>query len=170
MTTTTSRPVCPKCGTIKKSAKTSCCGRGGSWFRNCGSAGNRNFPHTWSEGILVCKKQAQLNTITNTTMITHTDKAATISSNWVSQGKVHACDTYMHTSVMLQCCANRQSRNISISSSTHTACPHADLLAAVVVIVCTLLVFLVVITSISTGYHLIRKNVTIKKGLPVTVP
>ena len=59
MTTTTSRPVCPKCGTIGKSGKSSCCGRGGSWFRNCGSAGNRKFRHTWSEGILTCKTRAQ---------------------------------------------------------------------------------------------------------------
>jgi hypothetical protein len=34
--TTTVRPVCRKCGTIAKSRKSSCCGRGGSWFRNCG--------------------------------------------------------------------------------------------------------------------------------------
>ena len=63
MTTTTSRFVCPKCGTIKKSAKASCCGRGGSWFRNCGSAGNRKFPHTWSEGVLTCKSRTRLKVV-----------------------------------------------------------------------------------------------------------
>ena len=47
--------VCPKCGTIKKSAKSSCCGHGGSWFGNCGSAGNSKFGHTWREGIRACK-------------------------------------------------------------------------------------------------------------------
>ena len=33
----------------------SCCGRGGSWFGNCGSVGNANFDHTWHGGITVCK-------------------------------------------------------------------------------------------------------------------
>merc|ERR1719174_1643012 len=57
-TTTTVRPVCRKCGTIAKSRKSSCCGRGGSWFRNCGSAGNAKLLHTWYEGILICKTRA----------------------------------------------------------------------------------------------------------------
>ena len=54
-TATTITPVCRKCGTIRKSGKSSCCGRGGSWFRNCGSAGNAKNSHTWYEGIQVCK-------------------------------------------------------------------------------------------------------------------
>ena len=47
--------VCLECGTIQKSGRMSCCGRGGSWFGNCGSAGNAFFGHTWSEGIRACK-------------------------------------------------------------------------------------------------------------------
>ena len=62
-TTTTRRPACPKCGTIGKSGKASCCGRGGSWFRNCGSAGNAKLRHTWSEGILACTTRAQWNRV-----------------------------------------------------------------------------------------------------------
>merc|ERR1719201_782113 len=58
-TTTTIRPECRKCGTISKSGKSSCCGRGGSWFRNCGSAGNAKLSHTWYEGIQVCKTRSQ---------------------------------------------------------------------------------------------------------------
>ena len=54
-TTTPIGLVCPECGTIKKSGKLSCCGRGGSWYGNCGSAGNMNLGHTWQEGIRVCK-------------------------------------------------------------------------------------------------------------------
>ena len=54
---TTRSPVCPTCGTIAKSGRLSCCGRGGSWFGNCGSAGNTNSGHTWSEGIRVCKSR-----------------------------------------------------------------------------------------------------------------
>ena len=47
-------PVCSKCGIIKRSGKSSCCSRGGSWFGKCGSAGDSNHEHTWSEGILAC--------------------------------------------------------------------------------------------------------------------
>ena len=54
--TTTIRSLCPKCGTIRKSRKNSCCGRGGSWFRNCGRGGsNTKLDHTWYEGIQACK-------------------------------------------------------------------------------------------------------------------
>ena len=51
--------LCPKCGIIEKSGKISCCGRGGSWFSNCGSGGNSKLDHTWSEGIRVCKTRTQ---------------------------------------------------------------------------------------------------------------
>ena len=44
--------VCHKCGITKKYGKLSCCGRGGSWFGNCGSAG---LGYTWHEGIRACK-------------------------------------------------------------------------------------------------------------------
>merc|ERR1719201_3088543 len=51
LATTTIGSVCPTCGTIGKSGKSSCCGRGGSWFRNCGSVENAKLVHTWYEGI-----------------------------------------------------------------------------------------------------------------------
>ena len=38
-----------------KFGKHSCCGRGGSWFENCGSRGNTKLAHTWYEGIQACK-------------------------------------------------------------------------------------------------------------------
>ena len=60
--TTTISPVCPKCGTIHKSGKISCCGRGGSWFKNCGTAGNTQLEHTWQEGIRACKARTQSKT------------------------------------------------------------------------------------------------------------
>ena len=53
--TTAIDSVCPECGMAKKYGKSSCCGRGGSWFGDCGSAGNSNLGHTWQEGIQVCK-------------------------------------------------------------------------------------------------------------------
>ena len=52
--------VCLECGTMQKSGKISCCGRGGSWFGRCGSAENSNLAHTWYEGIRACKtRQSQ---------------------------------------------------------------------------------------------------------------
>ena len=59
----TTSPVCLKCGSIGKSGKTSCCGRGGSWFENCGGAANVKLEHTWYEGIRVCKTRSQFNTV-----------------------------------------------------------------------------------------------------------
>ena len=61
-TTTTISSVCSKCGTIAKSGKRSCCGRGGSWFRNCGRAGSAKLRRTWYEGIRTCKTRTQLKT------------------------------------------------------------------------------------------------------------
>ena len=49
-----SSKVCPQCGTIKKTGKLSCCARGGSWFNNCGDAGDSNIAHTWGEGVQAC--------------------------------------------------------------------------------------------------------------------
>ena len=48
------RKICPKCGTVRKTTKLSCCARGGAWFRQCGDAGDTNFEHTWIEGIQAC--------------------------------------------------------------------------------------------------------------------
>ena len=64
MTTTITVSVCPRCGTIGKSGKPSCCGRGGSWFRNCGGAGKTKLQqHTWHEGIQACKSRSQFKTV-----------------------------------------------------------------------------------------------------------
>ena len=53
--TTPSTSFCPKCGIIKRSGKASCCGHGGSWFENCGSANNQKLDHTWYEGVRACE-------------------------------------------------------------------------------------------------------------------
>ena len=57
-TTATIVGVCLKCGITKKSGKMSCCGRGGSWFGKCGSAGNTKLGHTWHEGLESCKARS----------------------------------------------------------------------------------------------------------------
>ena len=56
-TITTTRPVCPKCGTFKKDGKVSCCAPGGAWFKKCGI---RLYDYTWGEGIDACKGQCAL--------------------------------------------------------------------------------------------------------------
>ena len=55
--------VCPKCGIIGRSGKSSCCGRGGSWFGNCGSADNTKVEHRWYEGLEACKTRTQLKAV-----------------------------------------------------------------------------------------------------------
>ena len=47
--------ACPKCGITTKSGKISCCGRGGSWFGDCGSGGDTKFGHTWYDGLQSCR-------------------------------------------------------------------------------------------------------------------
>ena len=51
-------PMCLKCGTIEKSARSSCCGRGGSWFRKCGGSPNTKFDHSWYDGRKACEAWA----------------------------------------------------------------------------------------------------------------
>ena len=62
VTTRITSSTCPKCGTIDKSGRTSCCGRGGFWFNNCGVSGKAKLDHTWYEGIRACKARAQSKT------------------------------------------------------------------------------------------------------------
>ena len=40
----------------------SCCGRGGSWFKNCGGVASTKLHHTWHEGIQACKARSQSKT------------------------------------------------------------------------------------------------------------
>ena len=49
---------CAKCGTTK-AGKRSCCARGGTWFENCGQAGDTQFDHTWTDGIETCKSRLE---------------------------------------------------------------------------------------------------------------
>ena len=58
-TTTTSASAigstkCPKCGTVRKSGKLSCCARGGVWFKKCRDIDDSKAAHTWVEGIQAC--------------------------------------------------------------------------------------------------------------------
>ena len=52
----TTSSTCNKCGSLK-SGKSSCCARGGAWFKKCGNPGDSKFDHTWFEGIQACKSE-----------------------------------------------------------------------------------------------------------------
>ena len=58
--TIASTSMCPKCGTFKKSGRSSCCAPGGAWFNNCGGADNRNVEHSWLEGTKACHRKSSI--------------------------------------------------------------------------------------------------------------
>ena len=66
---------CPKC-TTNKAGKPSCCARGGSWFNNCGDAGDTQSAHTWVEGIQVCKVFATSVSVKPPVQVTRTPAQA----------------------------------------------------------------------------------------------
>merc|ERR1712066_1118616 len=76
--TTTVTPVCPTCATNKKGTAT-CCTKGGSWYQNCGDAGDANFDYTWTQGFEACENvvgageeaQAQAKLPHQTTIVQH---------------------------------------------------------------------------------------------------
>ena len=53
--------TCPHCGVFAKSRRVSCCAPGGAWYQNCGGAVNRNFGHTWIQGVEACKCNFNFN-------------------------------------------------------------------------------------------------------------
>ena len=57
------RKTCPKCGTLKKTTRLSCCARGGAWFERCGDTSDIKFDHTWVEGIQACKGVAPVQSL-----------------------------------------------------------------------------------------------------------
>ena len=53
--------TCSKCGTFKRSTRISCCAPGGAWYGNCGGANDKNFGHSWLEGMETCKRKTQFD-------------------------------------------------------------------------------------------------------------
>ena len=71
VSTTPVIPACPECGIVRKSGKLSCCGRGGSWFGDCGTTVTADIGHTWYEGIHACKaRQSRAAVAVNVSIIT----------------------------------------------------------------------------------------------------
>ena len=87
---------CPKCGIMKKSGRNSCCGRGGSWFNNCGGAGNANFDHTWFEGLQACRAWPQSKIETSQQVVAAQQKSD-VYSNDVGVAVSRAVDASSYT-------------------------------------------------------------------------
>ena len=61
--------ACPTCGRLKNGV-VSCCGVGGSWQGECGSAGDTQFRHTWGDGKDACSHIANPEPVTKSETIT----------------------------------------------------------------------------------------------------
>ena len=115
--TTAIGSVCRKCGTIKKSGKKSCCGRGGAWFKNCGRAGNTKLEHTWYEGIQACKarfKAAMGLQLQAANQNSHDDSAFINTS--VSTSITTPMDQLSSTASMLIMSASHTPASVSVST------------------------------------------------------
>ena len=119
----------------------SCCARGGSWFKNCGRAGNTRLHHTWYEGIQACKAWSQ-----SRTAVGHQENAAQqkdIDSSH-GDGKVITAAEPLKTSSanMSTSIINTISRFVSRSVSTSTvyATPtkHPKVIAGVTITIITM--------------------------------
>ena len=150
MMTTNISSVCPKCGTIDKSGRISCCGRGGSWFTTCGSDGNTNLEHTWAEGIRACKPWEQLQTANG--QRPHTIER--VNPFWNGAGTAATAFTVNTSTTM--------------PDSTFTVGPRLNSTVVGTLVTCVVCLLLVLITLTATACFLIRKKTADKKkGLSV---
>ena len=92
------RSACPKCGTIKRTGKLSCCTRGGAWFNNCGDPGDPKFDHTWLEGMQACTGFMSLFSSKTQVLLRHKRSNGTKEQNDLQQKIVEF--TVGHTSSM----------------------------------------------------------------------
>ena len=72
---------CLNCAIARKSGKRSCCARGGTWFKNCGDAGDPQFDHTWAEGIQTCKNVGSSASVESSRKVMHHDAGVDQSPN-----------------------------------------------------------------------------------------
>ena len=119
---------CPKCGTIKKSGKLSCCGRGGTWFRKCGAVGDTNFDNTWVEGINACDSFANPY-LTQALARARHDRTTSQSTSTTEQRHAAEQDVGIY-------------RPSNLSDSDAADCKEHAFLAKIVVLISSLLVHL----------------------------
>ena len=132
--------VCPKCGIIEKSGKRSCCGRGGSWFNNCGGAGNVKLQHTWYEGIQACKARPQSKTLISGQLNVVQQKDIN-SSHGASMPNSKAVTVAAKTSIMT---STYGSDNVSTHTSVATSITTQVHVNTLEMIVCINIVFTII--------------------------
>ena len=128
-TTTIAVPVCLRCGIIRKSGKPSCCGRGGSWFKNCGRAGNTKSQHTWYEGMQACKSHSQFKTVIDNQLNDAQQQQGLDSSQGADMENytsiIVVTDTFVfasvNTSTPMSDTTSSVTSNASMIYSTHTS-------------------------------------------------
>merc|ERR1712032_1814360 len=129
-TTPTISSECPRCGIITKSGRVSCCGRGGSWFKNCGRAGNTQPQHTWYEGIQSCKARSQSKAVIDQQLNGAQQKDLDSSQGVGNKAVITTIKTSAFTSVNTSTpMPDRKSiitstytpANVSITTATHTS-------------------------------------------------
>merc|ERR1712032_1487994 len=115
------RPVCRKCGSIAKSGQSSCCGRGGSWFRNCGRSGNAKLRHTWYEGIQACKTRSQSKAVfgrqTNATRQLKPSNGAAMANFAVIMSAINMSTATSHSTSAARDTGTATSNAIAIAAS-----------------------------------------------------
>ena len=126
-TTTVIGSACRACGAVRKSNKLSCCARGGSWFGNCGGAGNVHLGHTWYEGIQACKGR-QFHGVVDQQL--HASQSNSNTSNYVNisaDSKAVIMVTHMLTSSPANTStpvAVAASSRVSADMSSRSSAPH----------------------------------------------
>ena len=113
--TVTVSSVCPKCGIAKRSGKSSCCGRGGSWFGNCGSTGDTKVDHTWYEGLQACKARTQSKTVIGQQLNGVQQGSKAVSTTVFAMVPASANTSKVTASIATANTANTTSTHIAIS-------------------------------------------------------
>jgi len=172
-TTTTTISACSKCVPIKKSGKTSCCGRGGSWFGNCRGTGNTKLDHTWYEGIQVCQTWAESKIAfgrqSNAAQQLNSPNGAGVANfktNTTSDSRytAYSTGTTTTTGTITTALVTLTAKEATIATdwSSH------DFFVGGGIFICVILLLLITLTV--TGCFFVRKDSTAKKEFPAVPP
>ena len=119
VSTTTTSSTCSECGTIAKSGKISCCGRGGSWFGQCGGVGNESFAHSWYEGIRTCKIQKPQSVVSQQMHHFSSKSIGVVSTNQTSIRSMHSTWSDMFTTALSHAPATASSNALKSGKQLH---------------------------------------------------
>ena len=148
----------------KKSGKLSCCGRGGSWFGDCGSAGDVNAGHTWYEGIRACQAgqfqtaaaqqlhftKVNVNTASNNTSMGMETRATTMD---VQKFESRSAEKSISTPVVMPASVYADASIVKLAYDTGT--PTSNLMTT---------------TVRHTSVNMLKPKLTILLVSPMTIP